>query len=109
MAYIEKEVWMEYLGGMEVIFLKIANSFIESYKDFKSNVLDALENEKKSELYNHIHSLKGITLNMGMVKLYDSCQEALSYLKKDIVDRKSIDDLLVVFENTYSELKGIIS
>ena len=35
MAFINKEVAMEYLGGMEAIFDKISNSFLESYKDFK--------------------------------------------------------------------------
>ena len=116
MAFINKEVAMEYLGGMEAIFDKISNSFLESYKDFKQRVLEALEKEKdsfsdymSSQLYNEIHSIKGITLNIGMIELYDSTTSILSDLKENIVDTKKIASMLDVFDATYNELKEIIS
>ena len=116
MTFINKEVAIEYLGGMEAIFDKISKSFLESYKDFKQKVLTSLEEEKESfsdymtsSLYNEIHSIKGITLNMGMIALYDCTTSILKDLKENIVDTQKIASMLDVFDATYNELKEIIS
>lgn len=108
MSYIEESVWKEYLAGSEDIFKKIGESFLDSYKSFENQVLSSYEQNKQNELYNHIHSLKGITLNMGMTKLYEKCQFVLNELKQNITDLDHIKELLVVFNASYNELKPLI-
>lgn len=108
MNYVNKEVAFRYLTGIEHLFDTLAKSFLDSYKDFENKVSNSYEIENFEELYNYVHSLKGITLNLGMEELYSSCVDVLSDIRFQRLSQNQIKKLLDVFGNTYTELTEIV-
>lgn len=108
MNYVNKEVAFRYLTGIEHLFDTLAKSFLESYKNFENEVTDSYQNNNFEKLYNHVHSLKGITLNIGMEELYNVCVNVLSDIRFQRLSENQIKKLLDVFNNTYQELKEMV-
>lgn len=113
--YINYEVAMSYLGNMDTIFKKVGSSFLDNYKNFKEEVLTSLDNEysnfndyMNSKLYSSIHTLKGITLNLGMELLYNETLPILDSLKENIVLKEKIASMLHTFDASYNELKEML-
>lgn len=113
--YFDYAVAMNYLGGLDDLFKKVAKSFLSEYVDFDSKVKKALDEElvindyMNSNLYALLHTLKGITLNLGFKRLYDELLPILASLKKGIIESKKIASVLDTFDASYNELKDFIS
>ena len=106
--YIEESIWRDYLDNNKELFKIVSKSFIEDFKDFNNyldNLVDSKDIKKIHELF---HELKGIVLNLGAKKLYDSVLDALVYIRNNTINIKSIEELKDAFKATYNELKQII-
>lgn len=102
--YLDKKLSNEYLAGNEELFQIVGNSFKDSYKDFEERLKKTLDEGDLDKTYNEIHSLKGITLNLGLKQLYDSCVLVLKELKEKRIDTTNINSLVNVFNLSYNEL-----
>ncbi len=104
MRYVDKNLALGYLANSEVIFNKIKDSFLNSYQSWYYDISN-LESDKDCEgLYRYIHSIKGISLNIGSQLLYDDSCKAL----KDIKDHNksnSLDAFKQTLSHVYDELK----
>lgn len=114
--YFDYDVAMSYLGGLDGLFRKVASSFISEYKDFRLRVEDALSKEETSyanymdsKLYALLHTLKGITLNLGLKRLYDELLSLLKELKEGKIDKEKIASVLKTFDASFNELQAFIS
>lgn len=113
--YFDYEVAMSYLGGLDSLFRKVANSFLEEYDDFDLKINKALEEEENSfkdymnsKLYALLHTLKGITLNLGFKRLYDELLPILASLKCGNLEKEKIASVLNTFDASFKELKEFI-
>lgn len=106
--YIEKIIWENYLDNSEELFQLIGKSFLESYKDFGKEIKDLSEKNDIELIHEKLHSIKGITLNLGMQKLDDVCEEALIPIRKNIIDYDKLENLILVFNNSYHELEDLL-
>lgn len=100
MKYFDIDRAMEYVGGYEKIFLKLRKSFLRKYKHFDVKIRKEYCKDKQ-EVYRLIHSLKGITLNLGAGPLYEACVKALAAINND---EKALDCFILVFNETYKEI-----
>ena len=89
MKYISYELSMNYLMNNKNIFIKIKNSFLESYKTYKQDFKKLLKNKDFNELERYIHSIKGISLNLGAKILYDTCVSALEKIRKELYENEN--------------------
>ena len=101
MKYISYELAMNYLMNNKNIFNKIKNSFLASYKNYKEEYKKLLKGKNLEETERYIHSIKGISLNLGAKMLYDSAVEALEKLRKELWDQKSFKDFYIALNNPY--------
>jgi ribosomal protein L29 len=106
--FVEEDIWMEYLAGSKDLFKIVGNSFVKDYENYHSEILKNIKDNKIDELHNQLHSLKGITLNLGMKKLYEQTENTLIPIRKDIIDANEFGELLKVFDASYLELKSIL-
>lgn len=106
MKYISYELSMNYLMNNKNIFIKIKNSFLESYKTYKQDFKKLLKNKDFNELERYIHSIKGISLNLGAKILYDTCVNALQNIRKELWDNQTLKDFYIALRKTYKELDG---
>jgi HPt (histidine-containing phosphotransfer) domain-containing protein len=107
--FVEENVWMEYLAGSKDLFKIVGESFVKDYASYHSEIVQNIRDKKIDDLHNQLHSLKGITLNLGMKKLYDQTENTLIPIRKDIIDTKEFDELLKVFDASYLELKDVLA
>lgn len=105
MNYIDKSIAMKYLMGNEKIFVKIKDSFLASNSNFMDRYFQLLESKNVDEAYLYVHSIKGISLNLGAYVLYDACENFLKELKKELWRKDLLDDFFQVLSFTYKELK----
>ena len=87
---IDTSTGLVHMGNNQKLYRKILNDFYTTYKDF---TLDGLDEEERSRA---IHTLKGLSANIGAKNLYKILQE---------LEKKKSDAL--VFE-LYTELRSVI-
>lgn len=102
--YIDKEVAMQYLGGLEKVYIQLSQSFLESYAEFNEMVEDIYYQGQMENLHLIVHTLKGITLNLGATLMYDECVSFLKHLVADTITKEDIDNLIDVFSKTYNAI-----
>ena len=107
--FVDKEIWMEYLAGSEELFKVVGKSFLVDYKNYVDEMNKNIQDDKIDDVHNQLHSLKGITLNLGMKQLYDQTEQALIPIRKGIIDMKQISKLYEIFEESYKELEGFLA
>ncbi len=95
--YVNRNLGIEYVGGYEKIYNNLCISFLKSYEDFEGKIRNALGDEKA--LFDLVHSLKGIALNLGAERLYE-------LIKNNKFE--DLEEFLNVFNNTYNEIKQAI-
>ena len=106
MKYISYELSMNYLMNNKNIFIKIKNSFLESYRSYKLDYKKLLKNKDFIGLEKYIHSIKGISLNLGAKPLYDACVNALQNIRKELWDNQTLKDFYIALRKSYKELDG---
>ena len=107
MKYVSYELAMNYLMNNKTIFYKIKNSFISSYKNHKQDFKKILKDKSFTDMERYVHSIKGISLNLGAKILYDSCVNALEKIRKELWDQKSLKDFYIALRKTYDELNNL--
>ena len=59
MAYIDKKIAMQYLANSEKIFDKLKTNFLNTYKNFKSQMESYIKHNDFDSIHNLIHQIKG--------------------------------------------------
>lgn len=107
MNYVDKAIALKYLANSEKIFNKIKESFLITYKDGVYEIQKLFQENKREDLYRYIHSLKGISLNLGSMVLYEDACDVLEKLKKEDKNLPSVEQFIYTFRNVYSELENL--
>ena len=107
MKYVSLELAMNYLMNNKNIFNKIKNSFLTSYANYKQDFKRLMKSKDFVELERYVHSIKGISLNLGAKVLYDSCVNALEKIRKELWDKVTLNEFFTALSNTYKELDGL--
>lgn len=107
MKYVSKETALKYLSGNEMLFQRVKDSFLNSYMNFDADLtsLILLQDRKQLEIY--IHSLKGISLNLGAECLYEQAIIALDVIRKGLWAPSIFEEFRIVLDKTYQELKSL--
>ncbi len=98
MSYIDLELAVKYSYSKDLL-IKFVNMFIEEYKNFDLSLVDL--NQK--EILSKVHKLKGITLNLGAQKLYESCLT----IEESNDFNEDLKSFIYIFNKSYSELLNL--
>lgn len=107
MNYVDKKIALQYLANSELIFNKLKNSFLNSYKDGEATITKLVNDKNIDELYRYIHSIKGISLNVGSQVLYDDSVLVLEKLKKEEIDLPLIKRFIETLRFVCKELEKL--
>lgn len=107
MKYVDKSIALKYLAGNENIFNKVKNSFISSYKNAIASINQMCEEHNLDELYRYVHSIKGVSLNIGSMILYDDCNDVLEKMKKESNKIPSLEQFINTLQNVCLELEQL--
>lgn len=95
---------MERLGGNEALLDRLLAKFRETYKDTHSTLLCLLSESKKDEAYRIVHSIKGVSANLGIETLYMRATELETRMKAD-----EYTDMEKEIKEFLSELERVLS
>ncbi len=103
---IDMETGIRKLGGNKALYLKILNDFINTYLEEKKNILHMVESEEFESLKIKIHSIKGLSYNLGLNQIGNIAND----IEKTILDDKEINTGLIkgditLFFNSLSTLR----
>ncbi len=107
MEYISMDVAMKYLMNNKGIFYKVRDSFLDSYKTFEEDYKELMEEQDLKGLELYIHSIKGISLNLGAEMLFESSVQALGSIRKELWNLEDITNFLTVLRCSYQELQSL--
>ena len=107
MEYVSKELALKYLLGNELIFNKVKDSFLESYQDCDKKIEELISKHDFKDYELYVHSLKGISLNLGAEKLYNSAVANLDSIRKGLWNDALIADFHKVLISTYQDLQSL--
>ncbi|WP_320174275.1 response regulator [Maridesulfovibrio sp.] len=91
------------IGGNKTSYLKVLQGFKDRYVDFQDELKAALIDSGPEQALMKIHSLKGISGNIGAVKLYEFCRLLEGDLREE--GRSGYEEDLLLF---VSELDLVI-
>ena len=57
--YVNKVLALSYLAGSEKIFNKLKLSFLDSYKNYKEDIINFYDSSNYEALYRYIHNILG--------------------------------------------------
>ncbi len=98
--HINSDIGLKYLNGNISLYLNILNNFFKRYKDLE------LINLRKEELYNTIHSIKGLSSTLGMTHLE---QITTQIQKEKNPSIRLIDECSKILQTNIQELNKIFS
>ncbi len=104
MGYVDKKIALQYLANSENLFNKIKTSFLNNNQDTIDNITKCLLENNIEELHRIIHSIKGISLNIGSMVLYEDSSAVVEKLKKEEIDLPLLERFIDTFNNVYLEL-----
>lgn len=107
MNYVDKSVALKYLANSEKIFNKVKESFLTTYRHGVEEIEGLCREKNHEELYRYIHSLKGISLNLGSMPMYEDACRVLEKMKKEEDILSSLDQFIYTFRNVYLELSRL--
>ncbi|MGL1892527.1 MAG: transporter substrate-binding domain-containing protein [Spirochaetaceae bacterium] len=93
---IDMEQGVKRVGGNKVLYKKLLNKFIESNRNFKTQILNATKNNNEDAI-RFSHTLKGVAGNLGMEDLQEETLKLESALKNGASFTELLDsvDLMV--------------
>jgi len=60
---------MERLGGNEGLLRRLLTKFHDTYRDSRIKLFALLDTSDKEEAYRMVHSIKGVSANLGLARL----------------------------------------
>lgn len=106
MNYVDKEIALKYLANSEKLFNKVKDSFLNSYKNAVEDINYLCNTNNIDELYRYIHSIKGISLNIGSMVLYEDSEAVLEKIKKE-AKLPSLEQFIYTLRNVCYELSKL--
>jgi len=88
---IDSQLALKYLGSNKKLYMKILKDFYQKYKDFQLNDLE------QEQLNIEIHTLKGLSANIGAVNLHLIVKE-FELTKDEILKSKLYEELNLVLD-----------
>ena len=100
--YFRIDVALRFAGGYTSIFEHLRIKFLENYANYLDDLKLLIGQKNYEEVRNMIHSLKGVTKNLGAEKLY-----AISYQVENQLANGLVPDFEAYFDTftkTYQEI-----
>ena len=86
-------------SGNQLLLLKILEKFIQQYEHFDTLLIEHLQQKKLSAVKQDVHTIKGVSGNLGMRALHHACKELEVNMAKQATEH-TLEEFLQVFRQT---------
>jgi HPt (histidine-containing phosphotransfer) domain-containing protein len=95
-------------SGNKSLLVQILGKFIQQYQYFDTLLLEQLQQEDLREAKQQLHTLKGVSGNLGMKALHLACKGLEENLAKQETEN-SLEDFLQVFKQSLTLIQNFSS
>lgn len=106
---VDLEFGLRQLNGNRAVLVKLFTRFVQEYQFAESIIDDFIKAEQHQQQKDYIHTLKGVSGNLGLSALMNSCREYELFLRGEQASGKAADDFFLVLQQTIDTLKDEIS
>ncbi|MEP1447724.1 MAG: Hpt domain-containing protein [Paraglaciecola sp.] len=92
-------------SGNQSLLVKILDKFINQYQHFDTQLKDSLQQQNYSAAKQEVHTVKGVSGNIGLKALHNACKEFENDLVNESTEQ-SLDKFLKVLEQTLTRVKN---
>ncbi|MBF0317313.1 MAG: response regulator [Nitrospirae bacterium] len=106
LSRIDIKTGLERLGGNTALYVELLMEFRDKYRDSGRAVCDKLDNKDYDAAYRLLHTLAGVSGNLGANELYHACRhlEKTSKALKDGAEHVTVGALLGDFQKTLNDV-----
>lgn len=91
-------------AGSEELYVKFLNKFLDD--ETFAGIKPAFDSNDKEMALNTTHTLKGVSGNLGMTRLYEACSKTVELIRADEFDKAKASYKEV--EDAYKEICNLI-
>jgi HPt (histidine-containing phosphotransfer) domain-containing protein len=88
-------------SGNQSLLVKILKKFIQQYQNFDTFILENSQQENFHLVKLQVHTLKGVSGNLGMKALHNACRSLEIYWANQVTGC-TVEEFLQVFKQTLS-------
>lgn len=103
---LDMDFAMSQLGGNAEMLSRMLGKFYTEFVDSSALIKELLDQEKISEAKLKVHTIKGLSGNLGLKALYQSSKEFDAQLRDGIVDKQKFSEFSSVMAATCEYLKN---
>jgi HPt (histidine-containing phosphotransfer) domain-containing protein len=86
-------------SGNQLLLVKILEKFILQYQNFDTLIAEQLQQEDLHEAKKQVHTIKGVSGNLGMKALFGACKELEVNLDSQVTEH-TLQEFLNIFKQT---------
>ena len=109
MEVFNSEFGMNQLNQNQELLCRLLTKFIDDYQSAQSNLLDMLENQQWDSAVLLIHTIKGISGNLGLEALFEMTKALEGSVKEHTLNEKQLEDLGNLIAQTIKEVNHFIN
>ncbi|WP_339721453.1 Hpt domain-containing protein [uncultured Paraglaciecola sp.] len=91
-------------SGNQSLLVQILEKFIKQYQHFDKLLLECLQQDNFNTAKQEVHTIKGVSGNLGMKALHNACKELEDNLASQTTDA-SLKSFLDVLEQTLTQIQ----
>jgi len=92
-------------SGNQLLLVQILEKFIRQYQHFDTLLVEHLQQEDLDSAKQQVHTIKGVSGNLGMKALHHECKELEVNLAKTITEHTFVD-FLHIFKQTLTLIQN---
>lgn len=93
-------------SGNHALLIQILGKFIAQHQDFDNELTQQLQDNDFDAVKHNVHTLKGVSGNLGMTALYNECKVFEQHLATKQISDEQRDILSQAFKQTLSVVKA---
>ena len=105
--YVDKKIALQNLANSEALFNKMKTGFLKQFQNAVEKINELYQNKDYDAMHQYIHSIKGMSLNVGSQNLYDDADLVLEKINKEALDLPCLEQFIFTFRSVYEELSRI--
>jgi len=86
-------------SGNRLLLVKILGKFVEQHQDFDTLIAEHLQQQDFQTAKQQVHTIKGVSGNLGMKALHDACKQLEMSLANQTTEY-TLEEFLQVFKQT---------
>lgn len=109
MEFFNSVFAQQQLSGNHEILCRLLTKFIDDYQNAESDIKEMIETNNFTSAHMLIHTLKGVSGNLGMEQLHDFCKTAENLAKQECLRPDDVNQLTHLIAETTKRLKQFMN